>query len=301
MNASSVLRIAMLAPLVMLAIFSRSDVGAPQVRAQESCLLRGRGEVGTILTTARPFDRWALVIGVSRFQYGDKEVGGRQISNLRGPENDARSIADFLLTPEGGEFPPGHIKVVRNEEATRTAVIEGLEWLRGVAKPDDYFVIFFASHGDVEESEGREIPYFIVHDTDPRDFANTAVKMDVFFETIKNMPGAARAGAGGHLPQRGHRQRSARRIESRFGVARPRAGETGRRDRGAGLLQTEPEILRRRRKRRLHLGGDRRVAQLRRPGQRRHRQAFRAGRIRARARAIAPATPTTAAAKPRLL
>jgi len=187
MNASSVLRIAMLAPLVMLAIFSRSDVGAPQVQAQESCLLRGRGEVGTILTTARPFDRWALVIGVSRFQYGDKEVGGRQISNLRGPENDARSIADFLLTPEGGEFLPGHIKVVRNEEATRAAVIEGLEWLRGVAKPDDYFVIFFASHGDVEESEGREIPYFIVHDTDPRDFANTAVKMDVFFETIKNM------------------------------------------------------------------------------------------------------------------
>jgi tetratricopeptide (TPR) repeat protein len=187
MNASSVLRIAMLAPLVMLAIFSRSDVGAPLVRAQESCLLRGRGEVGTILTTARPFDRWALVIGVSRFQYGDKEVGGRQISNLRGPENDARSIADFLLTSEGGEFPPGHIKIVRNEEATRTAVIEGLEWLRGVAKPDDYFVIFFASHGDVEESEGREVPYFIVHDTDPRDFAKTAVKMDVFFETIKNM------------------------------------------------------------------------------------------------------------------
>ena len=187
MNASSVLRIAMLAPLVTLAIFSRSDVGAPQVQAQESCLLRGRGEVGTILTTARPFDRWALVIGVSRFQYGDKELGGRQISNLRGPENDARSIADFLLTPEGGEFLPNHIKVVRNEEATRASVIEGLEWLRGVAKPDDYFVIFFASHGDVEETEGREVPYFIVHDTDPRDFANTAVKMDVFFETIKNM------------------------------------------------------------------------------------------------------------------
>jgi len=187
MNVSSVLRIVTMAPLVLAAALSRSDVGAPTAQAQESCLLRGRGEVGTILTTARPFDRWALVIGVSRFQYGDKEVGGRQISNLRGPENDARSIADFLLTPEGGEFPPGHIKIVRNEEATRAAVIEGLEWLRGVAKPDDYFVIFFASHGDVEESEGREVPYFIVHDTDPRDFAKTAVKMDVFFETIKNM------------------------------------------------------------------------------------------------------------------
>jgi uncharacterized caspase-like protein/tetratricopeptide (TPR) repeat protein len=187
MNASSVLRIATLAPLVLIAAFSRSDVVAPEVRAQESCLLRGRGEVGTITTTARPFDRWALVIGVSRFQYGDKEFGGRQISNLRGPENDARAIRDFLLTPEGGEFPPSHIRIARNEEATKSAVINGLEWLRSVAKPDDYFVIFFASHGDVEESAGREVPYFIVHDTDPRDFANTAVKMDVFFETIKSM------------------------------------------------------------------------------------------------------------------
>src|SRR5215510_14919343 len=187
MNASSVLRITVMAPLALIAALSRSDVDSPTAQAQESCLLRGRGEVGTILTTARPFDRWALVIGVSRFQYGDKEVGGRQISNLRGPENDARAIRDFLLTPEGGEFPPGHIRIVRNEEATRAAVIEGLEWLRGVAKPDDYFVIFFASHGDVEESGGREVPYFIVHDTDPRDFDKTAVKMDVFFETIKNM------------------------------------------------------------------------------------------------------------------
>jgi tetratricopeptide (TPR) repeat protein len=187
MNASSILRIATMAPLVLIAAFSRSDVGAPIVRAQESCLLRGRGEVGTILTNARPFDRWALVIGVSRFRYGDKELGGRQISNLRGPENDARAMRDFLLTPEGGEFPPDHIRIAQNEEATRAAVIEGLEWLRGVAKPDDYFVIFFASHGDVEESAGREVPYFIVHDTDPRDFANTAVKMDVFFETIKSM------------------------------------------------------------------------------------------------------------------
>jgi tetratricopeptide (TPR) repeat protein len=187
MNTSSVLRIATMAQLVLIAAFSQSDIVAPKAGAQDSCLLRGRGEVGTILTTARPFDRWALVIGVSRFRYGDKELGGRQISNLRGPENDARAIRDFLLTPEGGEFPPGHIRVARNEEATRTAVIEGLEWLRSVAKPDDYFVIFFASHGDVEENAGREVPYFIVHDTDPRDFANTAVKMDVFFETIKNM------------------------------------------------------------------------------------------------------------------
>ncbi|HEX5081271.1 MAG TPA: caspase family protein [Blastocatellia bacterium] len=187
MNISSALRIAVMTPLVLIAAFSRSDVVAPAALAQESCLLRGRGEVGTILTTARPFDRWALVIGVSRFQYGDKEVGGRQISNLRGPENDARAIRDFLLTPEGGEFPPDHIRIARNEEATRSAVIAGLEWLRGVAKPDDYFVIFFASHGDVEENAGREVPYFIVHDTDPRDFANTAVKMDDFFETIKHM------------------------------------------------------------------------------------------------------------------
>src|SRR5262245_43256915 len=115
--------IAALAAFVMIAIFSRSDIGARLVRAQEPCLLKGRGEVGTIMTTARPFDRWALVIGVSRFRHGDKEIAGRQISNLRGPENDSRAIRDFLLTPEGGGFPPNHIRIARNEEATRAAVI----------------------------------------------------------------------------------------------------------------------------------------------------------------------------------
>src|SRR5215475_4815898 len=144
--------IATIAPLVLIAVFFRSDIRQFIVRAQESCLIRGRGEVGTIMTTARPFDRWALVIGISRFQYGDKEVSGRQISNLRGPENDARAIRDFLLTPEGGEFQSSHIRIERNEEASKASVLGGLEWLRGVAKPDDYFVIFFASHGDVEES-----------------------------------------------------------------------------------------------------------------------------------------------------
>ena len=187
MNSPHPLRITAMAAIVLIVTISRSDVRTFMARAQDSCLLRGRGEVGTILTTARPFDRWALVIGISRFQYGDQEVSGRQISNLRGPENDARAIRDFLLTSEGGEFPPGHIKIAQNEGANRAAIIEGLEWLRAVAKPDDYFVIFFASHGDVEESVGREIPYFIVYDTDPRDYAKTAVKMDVFFETIKNM------------------------------------------------------------------------------------------------------------------
>lgn len=179
--------IAALAALVMIGIFSRSDIGALLVQAQEPCLLRGHGEVGTTMATPRPFDRWALVIGVSRFRHGDKEIAGRQISNLRSPENDARAIRDFLLTPEGGGFPPNHIRIARNEEATRAAVIAGLEWLRSVAKPDDYVVIFLASHGDVEESAGREIPYFIAHDTDPRDFANTAVKMELFFETMKNI------------------------------------------------------------------------------------------------------------------
>src|SRR5262245_36009014 len=106
MNASSVLGGIAMVSLVLIAIISRSDVSPSIAHAQDSCLIRGRGEVGTILTTARPFDRWALIIGVSRFLYGDKETGGRQISNLRGPENDARAIRDFLLTPEGGEFRP---------------------------------------------------------------------------------------------------------------------------------------------------------------------------------------------------
>lgn len=180
-------RVAALGAIALSAVFFRSGVHTLIVRAQDSCLLRGPGEVGIITRTARPFDRWALIIGISRFQYGDKEISGRQISNLRGPENDARAIREFLLTPEGGEFQPGHIKIEQNEEASRAAIMSGLEWLRSVAKPDDYFVIFLASHGDVEESVGKEVPYFIVHDTDPRDYEETAVKMDVLFETIKNI------------------------------------------------------------------------------------------------------------------
>ena len=187
MKKSHVLRAFVIASLVSIAGFYSSDAPFNGAHAQEPCYIRGRGEVGTLQTTTRPFNRWALVIGVSRYQYGDQNISGRQISNLNYAETDAKNVYDFLLTPEGGGFLPGNIKLLKNEEANQKTVTEGLAWLRRVAEPNDYFVIFIASHGDVEERSGRQVPYFLVYDTDPRDFNKTAVRMDDFLLTIKTI------------------------------------------------------------------------------------------------------------------
>jgi uncharacterized caspase-like protein/tetratricopeptide (TPR) repeat protein len=142
-------------------------------------------------------DRWAILIGVSRYRLGDQNLGGNQIPNLKNAADDAQALYDFLRNDEMGGFRDvkdgGRMILLKDEDATRANVERALATLKQ-SKPDDYFVIYIAAHGAlVPEPDPRtrtvqEIPYFALHDSDLRDMKNTAVRMDLFRKLVGEIP-----------------------------------------------------------------------------------------------------------------
>lgn len=56
----------------------------------------------------------ALVIGISR--YADADDPSRWISNLRGPDNDAEAMAEWLRRADGGGLPHGNVRLIRSAD-----------------------------------------------------------------------------------------------------------------------------------------------------------------------------------------
>jgi uncharacterized caspase-like protein/Tfp pilus assembly protein PilF len=146
---------------------------------------------------AKNVERWAILIGVSRYKFGDENLGGNQIPNLKNAADDAQALYDFLRTDELGGFRDvkegGHMILLKDEDATRANVERALSTLRQ-SKPDDYFLLYIAAHGAlVPESDARtrtteEVPYFAMHDSDLRDMKNTALRMDAFRKLVTEIP-----------------------------------------------------------------------------------------------------------------
>jgi uncharacterized caspase-like protein/tetratricopeptide (TPR) repeat protein len=139
---------------------------------------------------------WAVIIGVSRYTYGDRGDDG-EIPNLHYAEADARELYNFLRSPEGGGFRDkgegGHLTLLTDEDATKASVDRALTELKQT-KPNDYFVIFVAAHGmvipqlDPATKTTTEVPYFAFHDTDLGNVNDTAIRMDAFQNLIKEIP-----------------------------------------------------------------------------------------------------------------
>jgi uncharacterized caspase-like protein len=143
---------------------------------------------------------WAVVVGVSRYQQGGLDVEGSRISNLKYAAEDALAIGNFLRSEEGGGFRDasdnGRLILLKDEHATRANVEQALSTLKQ-AKPEDYFVLYIAAHGVlVPQSDSRtnvteEIPYFFLHDTDPRSqqtIEQTALRMEKVQQLIREIP-----------------------------------------------------------------------------------------------------------------
>jgi hypothetical protein len=79
---------------------------------------------------------WAVVVGV--------EGGG-----ATHPDDDAQDFADVLMTIYG--YPSDNIILLTNSEATKSAVISALEWVRDQERSQDGVSIFFSTHGSVDK------------------------------------------------------------------------------------------------------------------------------------------------------
>ena len=106
--------------------------------------------------------RRALCIGINRFS-------DRDAPPLNGCVNDARNIAELLHGGFG--FGSNDIRVLLDQQATKTAFLEGLDWLVSSARAGDQLVLFTSSHGshipDLDgDEDDHEDEVLVAHDHD---------------------------------------------------------------------------------------------------------------------------------------
>ncbi len=145
-------------------------------------------------------DLWAVIIGVSRYQYGDQDIDGSRIPNLKYATEDALGLNNFLRSEEGGGFRDvsdnGHLILLRDDQATKAEVERALNTMKQ-SKPNDYFVLYIAAHGvlvpqyDPNTKVSEDVPYFFLYDTDPRSqqsIDQTGLRMERLQQLIREIP-----------------------------------------------------------------------------------------------------------------
>jgi tetratricopeptide (TPR) repeat protein len=187
---SSRLAVSILLSTVLFMPVDRAGAAQTQERGLKIKVGATSGEMSS--GRGAPVGLWAVVIGVSRYQYGDQDIDGNRISNLKHAAEDADVMRDFLMSPEGGGFQDDHIFSLQDENATKANVMSSLAKLKQ-AKANDFFVIFIAAHGavipstDPKTNTTRDVPYFLLFDTDLRDPERTAMRMETFRQTVEGL------------------------------------------------------------------------------------------------------------------
>lgn len=123
-------------------------------------------------------DKWALVIGVSKFQ--DSSL------DLKYPAKDAKDFCDFLI--EKANFAPDHVKLLVDSQATRSRILTeiGDSWLPRLAKPNDLVVIYFSSHGSPSQMDLEGMNYVIAHDTSRNALFGTGISLQDLSSIIQS-------------------------------------------------------------------------------------------------------------------
>jgi hypothetical protein len=130
--------------------------------------------------------KFALIVGVSRYKYHEGGLG-----DLGFPDADARSVRDFLVSPQGGKFAPTDITFLENEQATVEGVRAALNRFLPRAGAGDLIFIFLAGHGAPDPYAPQNL-YFLLHDTKVADMPNTALPMTELQEVLDHQVRAER-------------------------------------------------------------------------------------------------------------
>ncbi len=90
------------------------------------------------LNAAKDMRVWAVVIGVGSYNH---------MPPLRYTDDDAYRMFAFLKSPEGGALPDEQIRILIDEDATKTKILQKMEELYTKAGPDDLILLYFSGHG----------------------------------------------------------------------------------------------------------------------------------------------------------
>ena len=105
---------------------------------------------------------FVLTIGVSKHQFPEY--------NLNFADRDADSIDEFFESQNGHRFQVYRQKYT-NREASKTNILQGLQWLNESCGEDDVAIVLFAGHG----IRGRNGLYFFPHEGDDEGIQHSCV------------------------------------------------------------------------------------------------------------------------------
>lgn len=94
----------------------------------------------------------AFIVGI-----GDYD----NLSDLgRAPVYDAEEVEKLLVSPKHCGYPAANVRVLRNREASRSAIIAGLQELAAQSQPGDTVVFYFSGHG-AQRTAGPDVGTYL--------------------------------------------------------------------------------------------------------------------------------------------
>jgi hypothetical protein len=124
---------------------------------------------------------YALLIGVGESAYPKW--------SLPVTVRDVQALQSILTDPNFCAYPNDdqHICLLHDSRATRTAILDGLIWLKEKAATDreSTVVIYYSGHGWLERSTGHY--YLIPHDVEPFDIASSALSAVDFTHALRQI------------------------------------------------------------------------------------------------------------------
>ncbi|MEH2039910.1 MAG: caspase family protein [Nostoc sp.] len=80
-----------------------------------------------------------------------------------------------------------HIRLLQNQQTTRSAILDGLVWLKekAAADKDATIVVYYSGHGGIDTS--TQCYYLVQHDFNSTDIANTALSAQEFTEALRQI------------------------------------------------------------------------------------------------------------------
>jgi WD40 repeat protein len=135
------------------------------------------GDAGLKLESDKP-DLYALVIGISDY----KKEGYK----LKYSAKDARDFAASLQSQEGLQYKKVNVRLLTNDDASREAILDGLDWLQSSCRIQDTAVIFLSGHG-VNDNIG--LFYFLPVSANIARLKSTCIPFSDFENTLGAIPG----------------------------------------------------------------------------------------------------------------
>jgi len=124
---------------------------------------------------------YALLIGVGESAYSKL--------SLPVTVKDTQAIYAALIDPELCTYidDKEHIRVLNNQDATKSGILEGLNWLKEQAgtDPNATIFIYYSGHGWVDKNTNRY--YLLQNDIKPTKIASSALAAETFTEALREI------------------------------------------------------------------------------------------------------------------